>query len=61
MALINIHKGMITIKWTNSNKGFNYKWVFFEHFDFFIKKNFDGFFSNMFLEILTSPTINWMC
>ncbi len=29
--------GTITIKWTNGGKGPNYKWAFYEHFEFFIK------------------------
>jgi hypothetical protein len=36
--------GAITIKQANSDKGINHKHALFEHFDFFIKKNFGRIF-----------------
>jgi hypothetical protein len=51
--------GAIIVKQANSDKGLNRKWVFFEHFDFFMERNFWRiFFATWFFKILKSPPIN---
>jgi hypothetical protein len=51
----------IIIKWANSDKGLNHKWVIFLTFWLFHKKEFlKGFFCNLFLKIVTIPLINYI-